>query len=178
MPRLPTARSRPRCRRLVDLDRTLGDTRHNGIGTELGTALPVWAAAQEVSGVVAIDTQLRYNWTASVAAALTPLKIPREKLWITSKIDPKVFFSNERTFLAWLHTSVLLAGSSIALSSFSNDTLPNRLYGVFTLSLAIAFICYAMYQCERIDKVSRPYQNTHFALATLISPFSGFFCVQ
>lgn len=81
------------------------------------------------------------------------------------KIDPKVFFSNERTFLAWLHTSVLLAGSSIALSSFSNDTLPNRLYGVFTLSLAIAFICYAMYQySERSRMMIRaspgPYEDT------------------
>ena len=31
------------------------------------------------------------------------------------KIEPKVFFANERTFLAWLHMSVTLASISIAI---------------------------------------------------------------
>lgn len=31
------------------------------------------------------------------------------------KIEPKVFFANERTFLAWLHMSVTLATISIAI---------------------------------------------------------------
>eukprot|EP00555_Chaetoceros_dichaeta_P014448 CAMPEP_0198264254 /NCGR_PEP_ID=MMETSP1447-20131203/14978_1 /TAXON_ID=420782 /ORGANISM="Chaetoceros dichaeta, Strain CCMP1751" /LENGTH=218 /DNA_ID=CAMNT_0043953127 /DNA_START=33 /DNA_END=689 /DNA_ORIENTATION=+ len=65
------------------------------------------------------------------------------------KIEPKIFFSNERTFLAWIHTSVLLAGASIALSSFSQDTLSHQLYGVIMLSISITFICYAMYQYSR-----------------------------
>ena len=36
-----------------------------------------------------MDTQLRYNVTAAVGAALEGL--PRDRLWITSKVDPKVF---------------------------------------------------------------------------------------
>lgn len=31
------------------------------------------------------------------------------------KVEPKVFFANERTFLAWLHMSVTLASISIAI---------------------------------------------------------------
>ena len=31
------------------------------------------------------------------------------------KIEPKVFFANERTFLAWLHMAVTLASISIAI---------------------------------------------------------------
>lgn len=31
------------------------------------------------------------------------------------KIEPKVFFANERTFLAWLHMSITLASISIAI---------------------------------------------------------------
>merc|ERR1712137_254292 len=30
------------------------------------------------------------------------------------KIEPKVFFSNERTFLAWMHISIILASASVA----------------------------------------------------------------
>ncbi len=31
------------------------------------------------------------------------------------KVEPKVFFANERTFLAWLHMSVTLASISVAI---------------------------------------------------------------
>lgn len=64
------------------------------------------------------------------------------------KIEPKVFFANERTFLAWLHTSVLLAGASIAMSSFvgEEDDIYSQLYGIVLLPISIAFLCYAMHQ--------------------------------
>lgn len=64
------------------------------------------------------------------------------------KIEPKVFFANERTFLAWLHSSVLLAGASIAMTSVSKDGFLQLLYGVVLLPVAIAFICYSMHQCK------------------------------
>ena len=66
------------------------------------------------------------------------------------KVEPKVFFANERTFLAWMHISIILAGASIAILAFSgNDENPgSQLYGVVMLPVAIAFIVYAMYQCE------------------------------
>jgi hypothetical protein len=66
------------------------------------------------------------------------------------KIEPKVFFANERTFLAWMHTSTLLAGASIAITSFAKDNLLNQLYGVILLPVAIAFILYSMYQCKAL----------------------------
>lgn len=43
-------------------------------------------------------------------AEIKPRKIP-------IKVEPKVFFANERTFLAWLHMSVTLASISIAIVS-------------------------------------------------------------
>ena len=65
------------------------------------------------------------------------------------KVDPKIFFAHERTFLAWLHSALLLAGTSIAIMSFSDaDDLTSQLYGVFLLPVAILFIFYAMYQCK------------------------------
>ena len=64
------------------------------------------------------------------------------------KVEPKVFFANERTFLAWLHCSVLLAGASIAIMSFAETNMAGQLYGVILLPVAIAFMTYAMTQCE------------------------------
>lgn len=66
------------------------------------------------------------------------------------KVEPKVFFASERTFLAWLHTSVLLAGASIAITSFSEGDLLNQLYGIVLLPVSITFLCYAMHQCKRL----------------------------
>jgi uncharacterized membrane protein YidH (DUF202 family) len=34
---------------------------------------------------------------------------------IPIKIEPKVFFANERTFLAWLHMSVTLAAIALGI---------------------------------------------------------------
>ena len=65
------------------------------------------------------------------------------------KVEPKVFFANERTFLAWLHISIILAGASIAILAFSDENNPgSQLYGIIMLPVAIAFIVYSMYQCE------------------------------
>ena len=67
-------------------------------------------------------------------------------------IDPKVFFANERTFLAWLHMAVLLAGASIAVVSLTDadpdKSLSRELSGVVLLPISVAFSFYAMSQCK------------------------------
>ncbi|KAL3764857.1 hypothetical protein ACHAW5_008473 [Stephanodiscus triporus] len=68
------------------------------------------------------------------------------------KIDPKVFFANERTFLAWMHVSVILAGASVAIVAFSDSrqhSVANQLYGIVLLPVSISFIIYAMMQYSR-----------------------------
>jgi uncharacterized membrane protein YidH (DUF202 family) len=81
------------------------------------------------------------------------------------KVEPKVFFANERTFLAWLHASVLLAGASVAIVAFADANPWSQLYGVILLPVAIAFICYSMYQFARRSAMIRrkdpgPYEDT------------------
>lgn len=81
-------------------------------------------------------------------------------------MEPKVFFANERTFLAWLHASVLLAGASVAIVAFADDSNPwSQLYGIILLPVAICFICYSMYQYARRSAMIRrkdpgPYEDT------------------
>ena len=83
------------------------------------------------------------------------------------KIEPKVFFANERTFLAWLHLSIILAGASIAILAFAEDDSnpASQLYGVILLPCAIAFIVYSMFQYSRRAYMIRnrhpgPYEDT------------------
>ncbi|KAL3791009.1 hypothetical protein HJC23_002998 [Cyclotella cryptica] len=76
------------------------------------------------------------------------MALPRS---VPVKVDPKVFFANERTFLAWLHVSVILAGASVAIVAFSDShsASADQLYGVILLPVSIAFIIYAMMQYAR-----------------------------
>ena len=71
------------------------------------------------------------------------------------KVEPKVFFANERTFLAWLHVSVILAGASVAIVAFADSSDPwSQLYGIILLPVAISFILYSMYMCKFVVKTS------------------------
>ncbi len=61
------------------------------------------------------------------------------------KVEPKVFFANERTFLAWLHMAVTLASISIAILAFSESSDWSIYYGLALMPVAIAFCIYALY---------------------------------
>ena len=87
------------------------------------------------------------------------------------KVEPKVFFANERTFLAWLHTSVTLASIAIAIIAFSASTptsstsITGQVYGLTLLPVSIAFIIYALRQyTSRAGMIRRrepgPYEDT------------------
>lgn len=65
-------------------------------------------------------------------AGTLPRKVP-------VRIEPKTFFANERTFLAWLHMSVTLGGISSALTVFAdNDSKEGA--GVQIMSLALTLV--------------------------------------
>jgi hypothetical protein len=66
------------------------------------------------------------------------------------KVEPKVFFANERTFLQWLHASLFLAGASVAIVAFADSNPWSQLYGITLLPVAFAFILYSMYQCKSV----------------------------
>ncbi|GMI43554.1 hypothetical protein TeGR_g6592 [Tetraparma gracilis] len=96
--------------------------------------------------------------------AMLPRKAP-------VKIEPKVFFANERTFLAWLHTSVTLASIAIAIIAFSassSSTASSRIgqwYGLTLLPVSVAFMVYALRQyTSRAGMIRRrepgPYEDT------------------
>lgn len=64
------------------------------------------------------------------------------------KVDPKIYFSLERTFLAWMKAAIWIAAISIALGSRSASTDAQALYSLFFLGVAIVFIIYSLAQCK------------------------------
>ena len=103
----------------------------------------------------------------------------RKKKLDNIKVEPKVFFANERTFLTWMHTSITLASISVAIVSFSTPTKEQledhiegddkpwifpQIYGLTLLPISIFFIFYSLYQytnrASMIRKrVSGPYDD-------------------
>mmetsp|Transcript_46149 Transcript_46149/g.111867 ORF Transcript_46149/g.111867 Transcript_46149/m.111867 type:complete len:210 (+) Transcript_46149:117-746(+) len=80
------------------------------------------------------------------------------------KIDPKVYFSVERTYLAWMHTAILLSGISMAMMNYSDESDNTAFYGLLLLPVGIAFILYAMYQYAKrnhmlLSRSPGPYED-------------------
>ena len=51
-----------------------------------------------------------------------------KRIALPVRVEPKVFFANERTFLSWLHFTVVLGGLAVGLLNFGDKV------GTFRLS--------------------------------------------
>src|SRR5436190_5965497 len=43
-----------------------------------------------------------------------------KRIALPTRVEPKVFFANERTFLSWLHLTVILGGFAVTLLNFGD----------------------------------------------------------
>ncbi|KAI7862455.1 VTC domain-containing protein [Spinellus fusiger] len=64
------------------------------------------------------------------------------------KLEPKTFFSNERTFISWLQFCALLLSVALSLLNMGQDNISRIMGGLF-IGLAIAVAIYALYQFEK-----------------------------
>ncbi|KAI8990160.1 VTC domain-containing protein [Pilobolus umbonatus] len=69
--------------------------------------------------------------------------IPLKKV----KVEPKVFFSNERTFISWLQFCALLLTVALNLLNFGDQV--SRIAGAIFLVIAAGIAIYALYQFEK-----------------------------
>ncbi|KAG0348167.1 vacuolar transporter chaperone [Podila humilis] len=67
---------------------------------------------------------------------------PGRKIASLVRVEPKVFFANERTFLSWLQFAVLLGGLALGLLNFG-DKISRISAGLFTF-VALSFMIYAL----------------------------------
>jgi uncharacterized membrane protein YidH (DUF202 family) len=64
---------------------------------------------------------------------------------VAQKTEPKVFFANERTFIAWLGMAVNLSSISIGVIAFTKHSSRGWMFGMSLLPLALLFIGYALW---------------------------------
>ena len=63
---------------------------------------------------------------------------------VNQKVEPKLFFANERTFLKWLKMSVLLSGISTAVLAFTKKNSQASYYAMCLLPIALIFVYYGL----------------------------------
>ncbi|CDZ96566.1 Protein involved in vacuolar polyphosphate accumulation, contains SPX domain [Phaffia rhodozyma] len=67
-----------------------------------------------------------------------------KRISVPVRIEPKVIFANERTFLRWLHVAVLLAGISTGLLNFVSVDDTAGMYSAFAFTLcALISVAYS-----------------------------------
>lgn len=72
----------------------------------------------------------------------TDKKNPGKRIALPTRVEPKVFFANERTFLSWLNFTVILGGLAVGLLNFG-DRVGRISAGLFTF-IAMAAMLYAL----------------------------------
>ncbi|KAF8808673.1 hypothetical protein BYT27DRAFT_7163916 [Phlegmacium glaucopus] len=82
------------------------------------------------------------------------VRVPK-KIPTSVKVEGKVWFANERTWIAWLNVSVLLATLSLGLFNASKDDIARKFAYVYAfISVAILVYGYTLYQ-RRISMIRR-----------------------
>ncbi|KAL7271624.1 GTPase regulator Nrf1 [Rhizina undulata] len=67
---------------------------------------------------------------------------PGKRIALPTRVEPKVFFANERTFLSWLNFTVILGGLAVGLLNFG-DQVGRISAGLFTF-VAMGTMIYAL----------------------------------
>lgn len=80
--------------------------------------------------------------TALPSFYLVTYRSTGKRIALPTRVEPKVFFANERTFLSWLNFTVILGGLAVGLLNFG-DRIGRISAGLFTL-IAMAAMLYAL----------------------------------
>ncbi|KNC82277.1 hypothetical protein SARC_05432 [Sphaeroforma arctica JP610] len=76
---------------------------------------------------------------------------------MSGKAEPKVYFANERTFLNWLHTAVLISSTGLALMNLSpNSGASSRtsiIAGAIMIPVAILFMAMSLWTFVKRDRM-------------------------
>lgn len=70
-------------------------------------------------------------------------RVPLKKI----KIEPKVFFANERTFISWLQFCALLLTVALSLLNFGDNV--SRIAGGIFIGISAVVAVYALYRFEK-----------------------------
>ncbi|KAJ3196342.1 vacuolar transporter chaperone [Irineochytrium annulatum] len=68
---------------------------------------------------------------------------PNKRIALPVRVEPKVFFANERTFLSWLHFSIVLGGLALGLLNFGDRV--GQISGLMFTLIAMLFMVYSLF---------------------------------
>lgn len=71
------------------------------------------------------------------------------------RVEPKVYFAAERTFLSWLEFSIILGTISATLLNFGQDYIALTSSWAFTILAALALLYSLMLYIWRVDKIRK-----------------------
>ncbi|KAK1347445.1 vacuolar transporter chaperone 4 [Hamiltosporidium tvaerminnensis] len=79
----------------------------------------------------------------SSKAGLMTVDTRNKRIALPVRIEPKVFFANERTFLSWLHFSIFIGGIGTALMGLGDSKAVYS--GIAFICVSVLFAIYALY---------------------------------
>lgn len=83
-----------------------------------------------------------YNPPPRLATRDTELTPPGKRIALPTRVEPKVFFANERTFLSWLNFTVILGALAIGMLNFGDR--PAFISSFLFTGVAMATMIYAL----------------------------------
>ena len=89
---------------------------------------------------------------------MTDRRFPRSVYGRGAEPDPRFTLANERTFLAWIRTSLALLAGGVAMEAFSGDLfLPEvrKTVAVLLLLLAMALAAGAFFRWLNVERAMR-----------------------
>ncbi|KAI8054690.1 VTC domain-containing protein [Syncephalis plumigaleata] len=75
--------------------------------------------------------------------SIAPTATTNKRVAVPVRVEPKVFFANERTFLSWVHFAVVLGGLALGLLNFGDKV--GRTAGVIFTVISMGILIYALY---------------------------------
>ncbi|KAJ3212359.1 vacuolar transporter chaperone [Dinochytrium kinnereticum] len=87
---------------------------------------------------------------------------PNKRIAIPVRVEPKVFFANERTFLSWLNSCIVIASLAIALLNLGDRV--GQIAGLLFTLVAMMFMVYSLFlfqwRAQKIrDRDPGPYDD-------------------
>ena len=84
--------------------------------------LPFWGWSRWEFNVFLPFIDVAASWLYSITMSTQPLlqRTATKRIALPVRVEPKVSFANERTFLSWLHFTVVLGGLAVGLLNFGD----------------------------------------------------------
>ncbi|KAL2217731.1 vacuolar transporter chaperone 4 [Thermoascus aurantiacus ATCC 26904] len=80
---------------------------------------------------------------------------PGKRIYVPVRVEPKVYFAAERTFLAWLEFSIILGSIAATLLNFGRDAVTLTASWAFTVLAVLALLYSLVLYIWRVDKIRK-----------------------